>query len=167
MLHFSEAHEGTAEVVQYMDLHLKTFLQDFIASSESKKTSIFLLSDHGNHMNFILRESDAEAYKTEVTAPLLNIIGNHDVMDEDLSATNHNAYALISMYDIHKTISQLIFRGIEKSTSNRSVIKTAGNFLGKQNLAGIDILRQKLSFRRNCRDARIASNQCSCLENDN
>ena len=160
MLHFSEGHEGTAEVVQYMDQHLKDFLN--YSTINFINTSIFLVSDHGNHMNFILRQSDAEAYRAEVTAPLLNIIGNHDVMDENLSATNHNAYALVSMYDVHKTISQLVLRGIKKSTRSATRSTGAEDVFGRRTSRGYDLLRQQVSFKRSCSKAGISSKQCHC-----
>ena len=50
-MEFHVAHEGTAEVVKYIDDDLEEFLEFVKQETQLKDTMVLLLSDHGFHMN--------------------------------------------------------------------------------------------------------------------
>ena len=49
-LSFQDAHEGTLEVVKYLDVKFAEFLEKFDRKGYLKDTAVFLVSDHGNNM---------------------------------------------------------------------------------------------------------------------
>lgn len=47
---FQDAHEGTGEVVRYLDERLGEFLNSFLRKGYLDDTAVFIVSDHGNNM---------------------------------------------------------------------------------------------------------------------
>ena len=52
-LDFIDAHEGTTEVVKYLDVALSEFLEELASEGKLENTGIIMLADHGQHMNGI------------------------------------------------------------------------------------------------------------------
>ena len=66
-LSFQDAHEGTLEVVKYLDVKLAEFLEKFDRKGYLKDTAVFLVSDHGNNMVGIYNIFQFEDYVLEKT----------------------------------------------------------------------------------------------------
>ena len=66
-LSFQDAHEGTLEVVKYLDVKLAKFLEKFDRKGYLKDTAVFLVSDHGNNMVGIYNIFQFEDYVLEKT----------------------------------------------------------------------------------------------------
>ena len=70
----SDGHEGTLEVLKYIDNSLFNFLNDLFNEHLLKDTTVFLLSDHGASMPSPYYMT--EFFQTEISLPMLYIICN-------------------------------------------------------------------------------------------
>lgn len=70
----SDGHEGTLEVLKYIDNSLFNFLNDLFNEHLLKDTTVFLLSDHGSSMPSPYYMT--EFFQTEISLPMLYIICN-------------------------------------------------------------------------------------------
>ena len=106
----NDGHEGTLEILKYLDDSLFNFLNDLFVDNLLKETTIFLLSDHGTAVpspyyitNFFLLEKDL---------PMLYIICNdrkNVTYYEQYNNIKNNQQVLITAYDIYNTIGNLLF----------------------------------------------------------
>ena len=69
MLDFIDFHEGTAEVINYLDKPLAQFLDQI----KSDDTTIIYMSDHGFHMGGLKIAVGGYQYKTELMLPSMFI----------------------------------------------------------------------------------------------
>lgn len=77
MLEFMDAHEGSGEVVKYLDAPLTEFLQNSIDWSN---TTLILMSDHGWHMHSIFYLLELEIVQIEAMLPTLFILMPEDYL---------------------------------------------------------------------------------------
>ena len=141
-LFLSEAHESTSEHVKYVDDDLAKFLLNFRKNNWLKDTTIFLMSDHGSHMHAILRLMPSVTL--EMNEPLLISVSPRK--QGNITTMYHNAYHLISMYDLRKTILKLT--GMNSDA------------LAKQR--GYDIFSENVPRNRTCSSAGIPDVCCRC-----
>ena len=102
-LSFQDAHEGTLEVVKYLDIKLAEFLEKFDKKGYLKDTAIFLVSDHGNNMIGIYNIFQFEDYVLEKTlGTWFMLLPKKKEIDEKFLEINQQR--LVSPYDIHDTL---------------------------------------------------------------
>ena len=102
-LSFQDAHEGTLEVVKYLDVKLAEFLEKFDRKGYLKDTAVFLVSDHGNNMVGIYNIFQFEDYVLEKTlGTWFMLLPKKKEIDEKFLEINQQR--LVSPYDIHDTL---------------------------------------------------------------
>ena len=102
-LSFQDAHEGTLEVVKYLDVKLAEFLEKFDRKGYLKDTAVFLVSDHGNNMVGIYNIFQFEDYVLEKTlGTWFMLLPKKKGIDEKFLEINQQR--LVSPYDIHDTL---------------------------------------------------------------
>ena len=102
-LSFQDAHEGTLEVVKYLDKKLAEFLEFFWHKKYLEDTAIFLVSDHGNNMIGFYNILQVEDYVLEKTlGTWLMILPKKINVDEKNIEINQQR--LVTTYDIHDTL---------------------------------------------------------------
>lgn len=102
-LSFQDAHEGTLEVVKYLDIKLAEFLENFDKKGYLKDTAVFFVSDHGNNMVGIYNIFQFEDYVLEKTlGTWFMLLPKKREIDETFLEINQQR--LVSPYDIHDTL---------------------------------------------------------------
>ena len=106
-LSFQDAHEGTLEVVKYLDVKLAKFLEKFDRKGYLKDTAVFLVSDHGNNMVGIYNIFQFEDYILEKTlGTWFMLLPKKKEIDEKFLEINQQR--LVSPYDIHDTLLDML-----------------------------------------------------------
>ena len=108
---FNDAHEGTLEVVKYMDDYFEKFLRNFIENKMDDKTMIFIASDHGENMVGIHHMFDGKEFEYEKTLGTLFVIlpNKSQLYNYDKEAVRINQQRFITPYDIHDTLIHILF----------------------------------------------------------
>jgi hypothetical protein len=106
-LAFLDAHEGTGEVVKYMDDKLVDFFEFLESEGSLKDTEIVFQSDHGVNMPGFYTFVDAKDFWIEKTLPTLFLILTQDVAREYDEVPKDKENLLLSPYDIHNTFLHL------------------------------------------------------------
>ena len=102
-LSFQDAHEGTLEVVKYLDKKLAKFLEIFEKKNYLEDTAIFIVSDHGNNMIGFYNILQVEDYVIEKTlGTWFMILPKKINIDEKFIEINQQR--IVSPYDIHDTL---------------------------------------------------------------
>ncbi|XP_075262331.1 uncharacterized protein LOC142353975 [Convolutriloba macropyga] len=147
MAYISDAHEWTGELVQYMDEALVKFLRSF--QSHLSNTTIFLLSDHGNHLNGIYRLFKPDGPELEMKTPLLNIIRRKRSKRSNL-IPKANYFKLVSMYDVHKTVVDFLTGRVNKVNFRDEVLS-------------YNLLNERVPPNRTCEESGITyTAHCIC-----
>ena len=100
---FNDAHEGTQEVVKYMDESLYNFLNILLTKYYTEKTAILIVSDHGGQipgLYDIIFSQDRRIEKSLGT--FFIIIPNKFKYNKNI--VHINEQRLVTPYDIHDTI---------------------------------------------------------------
>ena len=125
----NDGHEGTLEVLKYVDDIIFNFLNNLFNDNLLKGTSIFLLSDHGDGMPSLYYNFDF--YTIEEHLPMLFVIINdrkNISYEEQFKNMYKNQQTFVTAYDIHNTISNLIFGdkyiSIQNKTPKKNTPKT-------------------------------------------
>ena len=109
----ADGHEGTTEVIKYIDNSFSTFLIKILKNYFDEKTSIIIFSDHGPH---IPGPYDVLFYEEKIFEKylglLLLIVPNKD--DYNLTNILFNQQQFITTYDIHDTLLDMINVGKDK-----------------------------------------------------
>jgi len=116
LLAFQDAHEGTGEVIKYLDDYLYDFLNELYIENQLINTSILFVSDHGNKMIGLYQLFNCEDFNKEGVLGSLFLILPYDYLiknDVKLKVlSNQNRF--ISPYDIYNTqISLIGYRNIK------------------------------------------------------
>jgi len=117
----NDGHEGTLEVLKYLDNTINDFLNDLFNENLFKDTTIFLLSDHGTAMPSPYYMNNF--YKYERFLPMLYIICNdrkNISYDKQYKYIYENQQILITAYDIYNTIGHLLFGEKYKIIHNKT-----------------------------------------------
>jgi arylsulfatase A-like enzyme len=146
---FSEAHEGSLEVVSAMDDSLAAFLQRMVDRGHLQNTVLFLVSDHGSHMGPYF-EFFASG-RQERTFPLVNVVvpdsflARYPGLDAVLA---HNQQALTTPFDLYATLRHLAVYPQPQPPG----------------LTGTSLLT-RLEYNRTCEAAGVprANGNCPCL----
>ena len=113
------AHEGTMEVLKYLDDIIYNYLFSLYKDNLFKDTSIFLLSDHGVGIQSMYYAFKFFALEAEL--PMLYIIINdrkNISYQEQYYYLYENQQAFITAYDIYNTVNHLLYGDKYKYISN-------------------------------------------------
>ena len=115
-------HEGTLDVVKYVDIFIADFLYRLFEDNLLKDTSIILLSDHGVGMPSVYYLYDF--YKIELHLPAFFIIINdrkNISYEIQYKFIQENQQAFITAFDIYNTIGNLIYGDQYINISNKTL----------------------------------------------
>lgn len=150
-LAFQDAHEGTGEVVQYMDDKIISYLE-FLEKKESLKDTIIVFhSDHGVNMPGFYTFVDAEDFQIEKSLPTFFLLLPKDIANKHHKELKAKENIMITPYDMHNTFLHIINAPLE-----------ARNNLGGSLFENID------HKKRDCDKFNVRDPFCNCLgERDN
>ena len=158
-LHFNEGHEGTMELISYLDEPLFKFVKFFFDNNLLNDTFLFILSDHGNHMLgpwSILRPQD---YLIESNlATLFFVVPNNKKLYKNglYDIIKRNTQIFITPYDIHDTLINIAFGNNE--LNSKTLYSRRGNSL----------LQELNPFERFCESPKlnlsIKKSDCKCIK---
>jgi hypothetical protein len=149
---FQDAHEGTGEVVKYLDDKLADFFEFLEAEGSLKDTTIILQSDHGVNMPGLYTFFDSEDFWVEKTLPAMFVVTPRDVADTYGKALKDREQVMLSPYDIHNTVLHLA--GAPKLSYNK---------VGDSYFNPITNVSE-----RTCDKFRVLDPYCNCIgERDN
>jgi len=149
-LSFIDAHEGTGEVVKYLDKPLYDFLTNLLNQNMLKNTAIIFASDHGNGMPGFYYIINSEDYMYESVIGFLAFV-LYDYKDKNgINNLEKNQQTLISPYDIHDTLIDIIYNGD----------KTKSNLMSRN---GQSLFKDINSMERSCGTySELADELCRC-----
>jgi hypothetical protein len=142
---FMDSHEGTGNVVKYLDSKLEHFLVDLEQKKLLDDTIIVLMSDHGSNMPGFL--SFSEDSHIEKFLPTFFLILPKEISEKYHKNLKHNEQKLVVPWDLHNTLLQI--GGAEKT---------------KYNDVGISLFEKITNSRFNCRGFGIRDDYCVCTE---
>ena len=117
-------HEGTLDVIKYIDRILAVFLYKLFEDNLLKDTSIILLSDHGVGMPSVYYLYDF--YKIELHLPSFFIIINdrkNISYERQYKFIQENQQTFITAFDIYNTLGNLIYGDQYINISNKTLEK--------------------------------------------
>ena len=149
-LSFIDAHESTGEVVKYLDKPLYDFLIYLLDNNLLKNSAIIFASDHGNGMPGIYNVINSEDFIYENVLGFLAFV-LYDYKDEKgIENLENNQQILVSPYDIHDTLVDMIYNG-----KNREVMSRNGESL----------FRYINSLERSClKYSELPKELCRCIK---
>ena len=118
-LGFIDAHEQSEEVIKYMDSPLYEFLNHLYKKDALKNTAIFFVSDHGNGMYGYYRDIQADDFLFERTIAFWFMILEGYNNKEGINNLEKNMQTLLTPYDIHDTLSDIIFDEVNMNVHTR------------------------------------------------
>jgi hypothetical protein len=120
----NDGHEGTLEVLKYLDNTLFNFLNKLFNDNLLKDTTTFLLSDHGTAMPSPYYMN--HFYRKEMNLPMLYIIFNdrkNISYNKQYQYIYKNQQTLITAYDIYNTIGNLLYGDNYEYIQNKTDLK--------------------------------------------
>ena len=120
----NDGHEGTLEVLKYIDKTVFTFLNNLFNDDLLEDTTIFLLSDHGTAMPSIYYLNNF--YHKERYLPMLYIICN-DRKNISYNKQYQNIYknqqSFITGFDIYNTMANILYGDDYEYIKNKTNLK--------------------------------------------
>ena len=117
-LSFQDAHEGTLEVVKYLDVKLSKFLENFENKNYLDDTAIYIVSDHGNNMIGFYNILQVEDYVLEKTlGTWFMILPKKNNVNEFY--LERNQQRLVTPYDIHDTLLDMFGYSLKDNVFSR------------------------------------------------
>eukprot|EP00357_Protocruzia_adherens_P027084 CAMPEP_0115012056 /NCGR_PEP_ID=MMETSP0216-20121206/24468_1 /TAXON_ID=223996 /ORGANISM="Protocruzia adherens, Strain Boccale" /LENGTH=675 /DNA_ID=CAMNT_0002380957 /DNA_START=58 /DNA_END=2085 /DNA_ORIENTATION=- len=141
---FSEGHEGTGEVVRHLDKPLHDFLADF-EKKHGDDTVIYLMADHGLHMQGVYFMFDVDISRKEKALPTFYLLmpkGEREKYDKALKV---NENRMIQITDIRKAVTDIAGVSAFHAEEAQSVLS-------------------EVSTDRNCAALRIPDDRCVCIK---
>ena len=136
-LGFIDAHEQSEEVIKYMDGPLTEFLENLFNKKLLENTAIFFVSDHGNGMYGYYRDIHADDFLFERTLAFWFMILHGYKDKEGIENLNENEQTFLTPYDIHDTLSDIIFDEVNMNVHTREEL-------------GYSVFRKIDAKKRNC-----------------
>jgi len=149
-LAFQDAHEGTGEVVKYMDDKIVGFLEFLEQKKALENTVIVFHSDHGLNMPGFYTLVDAEDFFIEKTLPSLFLFVPKNLSNHYRDQLKKKENMFLTPYDIHNTFMHLAQAPTE-----------AYNKIGGSLFNEID------ESNRTCAMFKIRDPYCNCIEEGN
>ena len=117
----NDGHEGTLEILKYLDNILFNFINDLYKDNLLKDTTVFLMSDHGTALPSPYYMADF--FKSERALPMLYIICNdrkNISYHEQYKNIRENQQILITGYDIYNTLVHILLGNEFNLISNKT-----------------------------------------------
>ena len=111
-IHFNEGHEGTMELIKYLENPLYDFVKYFFDKNLLNDTVIFFVSDHGNHMLGPWKIINPDDFRIESTLGTLYIIVPNNGFLYNTSLYDNlfnNQQTFVTPYDVHDTLIHIAF----------------------------------------------------------
>jgi hypothetical protein len=145
---FNEGHEGTGEVIGLVD----DDLVEFMAKIDYNNTAVFIVSDHGLHMNIMFAFREESVLKENALGLLTAIFPTWflEKHPEYQTSLQHNQQALVTPYDIFETL--LHFANFPTKSTYRE--------------AHSQSLFTEVDYNRSCKDAGIPPHFCICNKDE-
>ena len=118
----NDGHEGTFEVLKYIDKIIYNFLNELYNENLLKDSAIFLLSDHGLGMPSLYYLYNF--YSIEENLPMLYILVNDRknlTYEQQYKYIHENQQTFITGFDIYNTFGNIIFGDDYKSIKNKTL----------------------------------------------
>ncbi len=147
---FQEAHEPSAELIQYLDKPLVEFLEWFEGIGGFEDTLVIFMSDHGHHVNIFYYLFDLRDLENELKLPMFFLIAPKTLEQKYLENLRENEQILVSAGEIYNLMMVAVGEGNDKRIS-------------KEN----DVLRYNYNGKKRCyNDVRIEKkfSICDCEE---
>ena len=149
-LSFIDAHEGTGEVVKYLDDPLTKFLFELNENKYLKNTVIFFVSDHGNGMPSIYNVFKSKDYEYENVLGLFLIFTHGYKNETGIKNLENNQQVFVTPYDIHDTLIDIIYDDKNKTVASRN---------------GDSLFLEVKSMERNCEKySDMQEGLCRCIK---
>jgi len=100
-LDFLVAHEGTGEVIKYMDDALYNFLNNLQQENLLEDTAVVLYADHGLHMQGLFHLMDITQVFTEIALPALYTVLPKKVAEKYGNNIKANEQTLVSAHELY------------------------------------------------------------------
>jgi uncharacterized metal-binding protein len=142
---FIDAHEGSMEVVKYLDDKLEKFLLDLEENDLLEDTFLLFMADHGNNMPGFVSLMDPMDFKIEKYLPMMYLVVPEKFRKVYGQNLENNEQSIITAWDIHNTLLQI-----------------GGAPINAQNPYGTSMLKKIPNERFHCRKFLIRDDQCYC-----
>lgn len=149
-LGFQDAHEGTGEVVKYMDDRIVAFFEFLEKENSLEDTVILLHSDHGVNMPGFYTLIDSEDFFIEKTLPALFLFTPQKIAQNFKKQLKEKENMFVTPYDIHSTFLHLAQAPVE-----------AFNKIGASFFEDMD------ETGRNCTMFKVRDPYCNCVGEGN
>lgn len=147
---FQDAHEGTGEVVKYMDEKIVDFFEFLESTKALEDTVIILHADHGLNMPGFYTLIDAEDFFIEKTLPALFLFAPKPLASRYRETLKKKENMFLTPYDLHNTFLHLAQAPRDKFN------KLGGSLFEEINEEG-----------RNCAMFKVRDPHCNCVGEGN
>ncbi|CAG9322490.1 unnamed protein product [Blepharisma stoltei] len=161
-LHFLSGHEPTGSVIQTLDSHLATFLEEVLTfyDKNDEDLAIFLASDHGLHMGPWDRY---EAGTVEIVTPFSFLITSKKLLLKLGPDTHdillHNTQRLTGKYDIYLTLKHLALAPYGNIANQYQEWKSGININ-----SAVSLFFERIPNNRTCENIGIPLHFCKSLK---
>lgn len=145
---FIDAHEGTGNVVGYLDDRLEKFLTDMEKNNMLDDTIVLFMADHGVNMPGFVSLMESPDYNIEKYLPMLFLLVPEKVRKEYGEALSANEQSIVTPWDIHNTL-----------------LHAGGAPSQAYNPHGNSIFKNISNNRFSCRKFLIRDSYCVCKNN--
>jgi hypothetical protein len=144
-MQFIDAHEGSMNVVKYLDDKLANFLSDMESKGMLDDTLLLFMADHGNNMPGFISMMNSQDYNIEKYLPMMFMVVPSSLKKEYKDALEYNEQSLVTPWDIHNTL-----------------LHVSGAAVSAYNPYGTSLFKKIPGQRFNCDKFRIRSDYCVC-----
>ena len=178
-MHFYDGHEGSMEVINYLDQPLYNFLNNFIDKGYADDTVIYIVSDHGNNMlNPWTIFGTPDQRIERFLGTLFLILPNDDKLYCSGIYNNliQNQQNLVTPFDIYNSIIHIAYGDISKIDINGSFVYE----YNKENkerppysYRGVSLFNYIEKSEKYCENKKFNLNKvfieksCMCIKNKN
>jgi hypothetical protein len=149
-MQFIDAHEGSLNVVKYLDDKLEAFLTDMENKNMLDDTAILFMADHGNNMPGFISMMNSEDYAIEKYLPMMFMIVPNSLPKEIKDGLAYNEQSFVTPWDIHSTL-----------------LNISGAPQNAYNPYGTSLFKKIPGQRFDCNKFRIRQDYCVCKNNNN
>ena len=143
---FTDGHEGTLEVVKYIDNDVHDFILELLTKYFDDKSAIFIISDHGAHIPGIDNILFSQQKDIENFLGLFLLILPKNI-NLNMEIIHHNEQVLVTPLDFHFTLLDMI--NIKRNKFHHSKL-------------GESVFIKLNRKYRNCKSLKIPLANCKC-----
>jgi hypothetical protein len=142
---FIDAHEGSMEVIKYLDDKLENFLTDLEKNELLDDTIVLFMADHGNNMPGFVSMVDPMDWKIEKYLPMMFLVVPNKIKKAYGDNLTFNEQSIVTPWDIHNFLLQ-----------------AGGAPIHTYNPYGTSFFKKIPNERFNCRKFLIRDDFCFC-----